>query len=135
MRQTITFLFFLLFVCSLHGQVETRGSDFYVTFGNNADATSDKVYLQLRIVAKQAVTGKITFTEGNRSIPFTIPENGVFNYTLSDADKAASYSLSTGTSNKSVRIQTDNNIPVTVYAFNTYAALADATNLLPVPTL
>ena len=135
MRQTITFLFFLLFASFLHAQVETRGSDFYVTFGNNANAPSSGVYLQLRIVAKQAVTGKITFTEDNRSVPFAIPDNGVFNYTLSDKDRAASYSLFTGTSKKSIRIQTDNDIPVTVYAFNTYAALADATNLLPVPTL
>ena len=91
MRQTITFLFFLLFASFLHAQVETRGSDFYVTFGNNANAPSSGVYLQLRIVAKQAVTGKITFTEDNRSVPFAIPDNGVFNYTLSDKDRAASY--------------------------------------------
>lgn len=135
MKRIITFFLFLIFACSLSAQVETRGSDFWVTFGNNANAPSSGVYLQLRIVAKQAVTGKITFTEDSKVVPFSISENGVFNYTLSDSERAASYSLQTGINSKSIRIQTDNDIPVTVYAFNTYQALADATNLLPVPTL
>ena len=135
MKRIITLFLLLVFVCSLGAQVETRGSDFWVTFGNNANAPSNGVYLQLRIVAKQAVTGRITFTENNKVVPFSISDNDAFNYTLTQEDRAASYSLETGISSKSIRIQTDNDIPVTVYAFNTYAALADATNLLPVPTL
>ena len=135
MKRIITLFLLLVFACSLGAQVETRGSDFWVTFGNNANAPSNGVYLQLRIVAKQAVTGRITFTENNKVVPFSISDNDVFNYTLTQEDRAASYSLETGISSKSIRIQTDNDIPVTVYAFNTYAALADATNLLPVPTL
>ena len=135
MKRIITLFLLLVFACSLGAQVETRGSDFWVTFGNNANAPSNSVYLQLRIVAKQAVTGRITFTENNKVVPFSISDNDAFNYTLTQEDRAASYSLGTGISSKSIRIQTDNDIPVTVYAFNTYAALADATNLLPVPTL
>ena len=135
MKRIITLFLLLVFACSLGAQVETRGSDFWVTFGNNANAPSNGVYLQLRIVAKQAVTGRITFTENNKVVPFSISDNDAFNYTLTQEDRAASYSLETGISSKSIRIQTDNDIPVTVYAFNTYAALADATNLLPVPTL
>ena len=135
MKRIITLFLLLVFACSLGAQVETRGSDFWVTFGNNANAPSNGVYLQLRIVAKQAVTGRITFTENNKVVPFSISDNDAFNYTLTQEDRAASYSLGTGISSKSIRIQTDNDIPVTVYAFNTYAALADATNLLPVPTL
>lgn len=135
MKRIFTFLISLVFSYPLCAQVETRGSDFWVTFGNNANAASSSVQLQLRIVAKQAATGTITFTETNQVVPFSVAANGVYNHELTATEKAAAYSTSTGTNNKSVRIQTDNNIPVTVYAFNTYQFLADATNLLPAPVL
>ena len=136
MKIKCLFIYFLLLAAyPIYAQVDTKGTDFWVSFGRSADVSLPDI-LQIRIVADQAATGTITFTEINgtgKVVPFSVAANSVYNYTLSIAGMTAAYLFSAGISSKTVRIQSD--VPVTAYAYNQYAALSDATNLLPVPVL
>ncbi len=123
----------LIFSFSLYAQVDTKGTDFWVAFGQNATRTSSEVSLQIRIVATEATTGTIQFTNIGTSVPFTVLAGGVYTYSLTSAEKAAAYNSSTGISNKTIHIQTEK--PVTVYALNDNSGTADATNVLPVTVL
>ena len=124
---------------SAQAQTNTKGTDFWVTFGLNwnLSAKDTALRLQIRIVADQAATGTIKFTESGRIINFSVPAGGVYTYKFTDDDKANSYSTTTTTSaaanKKSVRIQSS--APVSVYALNLCTWLADATNLLPISAI
>ena len=121
---------------SLYAQIDTRGTDFLLSFGANVTASPSAVTLQIRIVAEEAANCTITFndiTGAGRVVNINVAANTAETYTLSLAEKTASYTLTTETNNRSVRIQSD--VPVSAYALNTYAALADATNILPIPIL
>ncbi|MCL2400826.1 MAG: IgGFc-binding protein [Defluviitaleaceae bacterium] len=114
----------------LHAQVDTRGTDFWIAFGDNAASTS----MQIRIAgAGQAANGHIHFTALGTSVPFSVPAHGVFTYVLTEAQRGAVANMATGVSNRSVRITSS--VPVMVYALNQQSATTDATNVLPVPTL
>jgi len=130
-------LLFMIALCTpllLSAQVDTRGTDFWLAFGNNGNnAAPTSVDLQIRVVADQATTGTIHFTELGTSIPFSIPAGGVFTHVLNNDQKTAVYSRDAGTSSKTARIQTNN--PVTVFALNQLSLFTDATNVLPVQTL
>jgi len=131
---TFTTALFLLYNFSLYAQVDTRGTDFWVSFGNNGNnAASTAVDLQIRVVADQATTGTIYFTELSVAVPFSIPAGGVFTHVLNANQRDAVYGMNAGTSSKTARIQT--NHPVTVFALNQIFHFTDATNLLPVQTL
>ena len=137
MKRTFTvFIFTLFLLCgfSSQAQVDTRGTDFLVSFGMNATATTtSSVILQIRIVADEAATGTIYFSNIGVSVPFSVAAGSVYTHTLTQSERDAVYNFSTGVSNKTARIQSS--VPVTVYALNTFAALADATNVLPTPVL
>jgi len=133
-------LFAMFFLCnfSLHAQVDTKGRDFWVSFGQNAhalysEAGSLPLILQIRIVADEATTGTIRFTNTGEIVPFSIAAGSVFTHTLTEAQRNAAYNVTPGISNRTVRIQSS--IPVTVFALNAVFALADATNVLPTPVL
>ena len=137
MKRTFTvFIFTLFLLCgfSLQAQVDTRGTDFWVSFGMNATATTtSSVILQIRIVADEAATGTIYFSNTGVSVPFSVAAGSVYTHTLTQSERDAVYNFATGVSSKTARIQSS--VPVTVYALNTFAALADATTVLPTPVL
>jgi len=137
MKRTLFFtVIYLLSISLLHAQVDTKGTDFWVSFGQNAtEATiANSVILRIRIVTEAAATCSLQFTELGTSTTFSVPAGGVYTYDLTTIEKNAVYNAGgTKTSDKSVRIQS--NVPVTVYALNSFAALADVTNVLPIPVL
>ncbi|MDR0602968.1 MAG: hypothetical protein LBG80_01525, partial [Bacteroidales bacterium] len=101
--------------------------------GNNFGQGSSVVTLQVRIVSQKATTVKLTFKDINRDTTFNIPANSVYTYNLNTVEKAAVYLTATGTSNKSLRIQSTEEI--SVYALNQYINTTDATFILPVDVL
>jgi len=123
----------------LSAQVDSRGTDFWVTFGSNNGRSigtgNMQVNLQIRIVgAGQAATGHIHFTELGTSIPFSVTANGIFTHPLTVEEGNAVYNNHVhGTSNRSARITSS--APVIVYALNQSVATTDATNVLPTPVL
>jgi len=141
-------LLFTIALCTpllLNAQADTRGMDFWFTFGSNAGQPLfggwNDVSLQIRIVGSgQATTGNIHFTELGTSVPFSVTANGVFTYDLTYEEMEAVYNYwssggnpESSVSSRSVRITSS--APVMVYALNQAPATTDATNLLPVPVL
>jgi len=123
---------------SLSGQTDSRGTDFWLTFGSNLDrAIGDapgQVRLQIRIVGTgQAATATIWFTNLGTSRTFSVPANGVVTYQLTHAEAVAVYNLTMGVSNRSIRVTSTE--PVMLYALNQSNSTTDATNVLPVPVL
>ncbi|MCL2168376.1 MAG: IgGFc-binding protein, partial [Lentimicrobiaceae bacterium] len=132
-------------IYSLDAQT-TGGKDFWLTFGKNwLDGTGSgnpnisPVVPRIRIVSNDFLTeGDIVFTHlplssPDRVIHFVIPAKEVFEIALNDNQRDASYLTSEGLSDLSIKITCDN--PVSVYALNQCLKSADATNILPVPTL
>lgn len=143
-KYILVFIISLLWACNgqLFSQVSTEGTDFWISYGKNFGAdwyggiTSSFSTLQIRIVASQYTEGTITFTagtSGSNSETFSIPAGSVYTRDLSPAERLLVYSDVTGTSSKSVHVQT--NAPVSVYALNQSRANADATNILPTDRL
>jgi len=97
--------------------VDTRGTDFWLTFGENSIVTINEVDLQIRIVASsQDATGTIYFTALSTSVPFSVSAGGVFTHSLTNAEKIAVYNTTAGISNRSAHITSST--PVMVYALN-----------------
>ena len=134
------FIFFtaLFLLCNflLHAQVDTRGTDFWLTFGqiSNRPDTDIDVNLQIRIAGcDQAATGKIYFTNINDSVSFNINPGQVFTHNLTLSQKTAVYNTTTGTSNRSIHIVSSE--PVTAFALSQATLSTDATNILPITAL
>ena len=129
--------FCLLFsaFCNIHAQLDTRGREFWLTFGKNSDNSASKVDLQIRIVsgAQPVTTGTIEFTQLGTSISFSITAYKVYTCTLSNAEKQAVYNETMGINNHSVRITAS--APVSVYALNQAYVTTDATTVFPVTVL
>ena len=136
----IIFIAVLPLLCSLslNAQVDTRGTDFWLTFGKNAKVFSSEVDLQIRVVsgAQSTITVNMYFTglTGTAaSVSFSVSAGQVYTYPLNDVQKKAVYNETTGTSNKSIHITTS--APVSVYALNQLIYTTDATNVLPISAL
>ncbi|MDR2145132.1 MAG: IgGFc-binding protein, partial [Tannerella sp.] len=140
----ITTTLCLLYGNASYAQIDTRGTDFWLSFGDNAaifgPAALDNLHLQIRLVADAPATGTITFTESGEVVPFSVGASSVTTFPLTPAQRTAAYQSYNGaanpppvTSNKSVRVQSD--VPISVYALNQYQALAEATGIYPAPTL
>ena len=124
---------FLQMFCNLsvHAQIDTKGTDFWVTFGRNLGTQTE---YQIRIVGgEQSATGNIYFTSLNSSVPFFVAAGQVFTYSLNASEKSAAANTSAGTRNSSVHITSS--APVTAYALNQQQASTDATNILPITAL
>ncbi|MDR0830438.1 MAG: IgGFc-binding protein [Prevotellaceae bacterium] len=122
--------------------IDTKGTEFWVTFGRNSGNAVGDVLLLLRIVAGDAAAN-ITLTINGNVLPSTIPvaANSIVTINLADIPngignrKSDVYIYAAGAAGsdkvqKSMRITSTN--PVSVYAFNTGNATSDATILLPV---
>ena len=129
------FVAILLCNFSLHAQVDTRGTDFWLTFGQNVNIINNGGYsLQIRIVGgDEATTGTIYFTNLGTKVPFSVAEKQAYTHSLTNAEKSAVYNTAQGANNLSVHITTT--APVMVYALNQADATTDATNVLPVTAL
>jgi len=127
----------LLCTFSLHAQMDTHGTDFWLTFGRNYVRTINDVDLQIRIAgSNQPATGTITFTNltgADRVVDFSVHAYQTHTYNLTHAQKAAVYNITTGVNNHSVHIVSDHGI--SVFALNQTISSADATNILPVQVL
>ena len=131
MKYRFLFFIFLLFHFSLQAQVDTKGMDFWLTFGRNSSTVFGTVSLQIRIVGgDQPATGDIYFTSLGTSVTFSIAAGQIFTHDLSSTEFAAAMNTVAGTTNYSVRITSS--APVTAYALNQQSATTDATNILPV---
>ena len=133
-RVKIITVLLLLHAFSVHAQIDTKGTDFWLTFGCIVNATYSQVNLQIRIVGgDQAATGVIYFTQLNTTQTFSIAAGQVYTYNLTNAEQQAVYNTTAGTSNRSVHITSS--APITAYALNQMFRSADATNILPVTAL
>ena len=135
----ITLITALFLPCSfsLNAQVDTKGTDFWLAFGQNRQYSatgSDPVSLQIRIVgSEQAATGVIHFTSNNTNVNFTVGAGEVYAYELNNTQKQNAYITGSGYSKLSIHITTS--APVSVYALNQAYVSTDATNILPVTAL
>jgi len=131
----LSLLFMLSFASMpMLAQTSMQGTDFWLSFGNNLGSTSASITLQVRVVPSAATTVTITFTANTAlNVTTTIAAGSIYTLNLSTDQKAAVYSNTTGTTSKSMRIQTS--APVSVYALNQASATTDATNVLPVTNL
>ncbi|MDR1645346.1 MAG: IgGFc-binding protein [Tannerellaceae bacterium] len=127
-------LTFLSFAQAARAQVSTQGTDFYVAFGQNLNTASAGLTLTIRIVATQDADVTLTFNANSSTISNIHLNAGEVRTIVLDATQRANvYSNSTGTNSNSLRVQSTS--PVSVYALNDVRGSADATNVLPVPTL
>ena len=151
-RSGVIFLIIFPFLCSfsLYAQ-DMTGTNFWLTFGQNADYSHRGVDLQVRIVAQNFdVKGTLYFTNLGTFVPFSVAAGQLYTYSLTPSEREASYQDVTDydlltlhsfaiTNNRSIRIMTD--APISVYAFNngvggstgvgSGGASCDATNVLP----
>lgn len=136
----VSVLLFLFTHIGLSAQEHTTlGTDFWVSFGRIADFGFDErdypmsnYVPQIRVAATRATTVTITFTETGVSEQVILSAGESFTRSL-DAEKEQVYSKKTGTSSKSVHIESP--YPISVYALNQADATTDASNILPVVSL
>jgi gliding motility-associated-like protein len=125
------FVIVLLLFCSYaYGQATTQGKDFWISFGSNFGYPSDSLYFQVRIVATYSTNVRLTFTETGDTETISLAAGSVYTRDLSATEKEAVYADWIGVSQKSLHIESDEN--VAVYAINLRRASTDATGILPV---
>ena len=128
-----TILLLLLFSNNAFSQgvPTTAGKEFWLSFGNNYNLSTSVVALQVRIVASKATEVRLSFTNNaTLNETFQLAAGQVYTHPLSTQQEDALYSNSTGTTNRSLYITSDED--VSVYAINLYQNSTDATNVLPV---
>jgi gliding motility-associated-like protein len=129
-KNYISVIVLLLFCCHAYGQSTTQGKDFWISFGSNNANSADKISLQVRIVATNASKVKLTFTETGYTETISLAAGNVYTRNLSTTEKESVYLNGSGVSQKSLHVESDEN--VAVYAINLNEATTDATCILPV---
>ena len=129
---------FLLIACnlSLYAQTtDTRGTDFWLTFGCNYGLGYMKPALQIRIVGgKKDAKVTLHYTALGSSEEFTVAAHSVYSYGVEFPDvKKVVYNEKTGISKFSIHITSS--ALVSVYAINMTENTTDATNVLPLKAL
>jgi hypothetical protein len=123
-----------------HAQ-NTSGTEFWVTFGSNANPYYIPEFLNIYIriaSGSQATSGTIYFTSINESVPFSVGAYQVFTHQLTYAQIQASYNEINVTNNfliTNYSILISSEYPVSVYAMNHKPGSMDATNVLPITAL
>ena len=132
-NRVIFLIILLLFVNSSIKTQTTAGKEFWFTFAQNANYNkSDE--LQIRIVGgDQPASVSIYFTNIGNSVNFNVPAKQVVTHILTDLQQQATINYTSGISNLSIHITTDE--PVMVYAMNHRETSTDVTNVLPVKVL
>ncbi|MDR2125853.1 MAG: gliding motility-associated C-terminal domain-containing protein [Prevotellaceae bacterium] len=108
----------------------TQGTDFWLSFGRNRDISYTVVNLQVRIVTGDAATVTFTYTESGTTNTVNIAAGSVYTHAFLSSERSRVYSFYTGTTSKSLHIESD--VPVSVYTLNQKEYTADATNILPI---
>ncbi|MDR1985276.1 MAG: IgGFc-binding protein, partial [Prevotellaceae bacterium] len=112
----------------------TQGTDFWLSFGRNRNNSYNSVNLQVRVVTGNADANvTFTYTESGMVNTVNILAGSVYTHALTNTEKNRVYSFNTGTSSKSLHIESD--VPVSVYALNQVEMTTDATNVLPITSL
>ena len=125
----------LMSVSSIKAQ-DTKGTDFWLTFGQNSIRTYAQVDLQIRIVGYDVETnGTLYFTNLPNSIDFHVFPREVKTINLSPLQKQAVYNESVTTTKSNLSLHITSGAPVVVYALNQYSTTTDATNVLPTSSL
>ena len=125
----------LLSVSSVRAQ-DTKGTDFWITFGRNASRTYEQVDLQIRVVGGDEAGyfyvyyNALGYIEG-----FSIGAGEVKTVNLTSTQKQAAYNDYTTTmiTNRSIHITST--VSVVVYVLNQALTCTDATNVLPTLSL
>ncbi|MDR1594314.1 MAG: gliding motility-associated C-terminal domain-containing protein [Prevotellaceae bacterium] len=129
-KKYVFVILLLIFYGHIYGQLTTQGTDFWVSFGNNATEPYNAIHLQVRVVATKAANVKFTFTETGKTETISLTAGSVYTRDLLTAEKKAVYADATGVSKKSLHIESDENI--SVFAINLLKYSTDATCILPV---
>jgi hypothetical protein len=137
MKQKLKKLILLLIIAltttsNLFAQTSTQGTDFWLTFGQNLQYSSDVANLSVRIATNKNVTVNFEFT-ANSSVntSVSVPAGTLYTHELTADQKAAVYNTATdGTTNNSLHVISSDTVGV--YILNQYLATTDATNVLPV---
>jgi hypothetical protein len=114
----------------------TGGTDFWLTFGKNADNTFNMVNLQIRIVGgDQAGDFSVAYNALGYTESFPIAASEIKTLILTPELKQAVYNDYTTTTVTDFSIHITSTVPVVVYALNKAQASTDASNILPVTAL
>ncbi|MDR1338913.1 MAG: hypothetical protein LBK58_02490 [Prevotellaceae bacterium] len=116
----------------------TSGTDFWLAFGQNLYVSTDKVELRIQIVSNSTRQAKVklTFTDKpSYRKEITVPAGKIETIELEENEMKLVYSegKSKKVSKKSLHITSDQ--PVSIYAFNQYSLMLEASNVLPTNTL
>ena len=121
---------------SLLAQVNfgSRGTDFWVTCGKNTNYEANAIQFQIRIVACEE-DANVHFSFTNYPLPtdLFVRAGQAHTHTFSASERLAVYNTGTGVSDLSLHVTSDK--PIVVYVFNGGEFTADATNILPTPSL
>ncbi len=127
----------LLLLCSVvsvknaFAQSDTRGTDFWVCFPQNAkNEFNTGLNFKLYITADQAATGKVILPRNRHSIPFSINPGEVIGI---DIDTSLEIITSGKIEEKSIHVQSDH--PVTVYGLSNRKASTDTYVAFPTNVL
>lgn len=123
----------MLFACLSQAQVTTEGTEFWLGFMQNNDVSAPSS-LEIFITSKTTAEVEIFLYQDNttRSITVTpgVTHQEVINFDVSNPYAAT---LSGNIERKAIRILSD--VDISVYAFNNRQRSADATVILPAPSL
>jgi gliding motility-associated-like protein len=133
MRHFIYIFISLFYFATLNAQHTTQGRDFWVSFGNNVESSSVNLTFQIRIVTLKPAKVTFTFTNLGTSTPVDLVANSVYTRDLSEIERLAVYSDTDGKTNKSLHIESDEDI--SIYAINLIERSTDATAVLPLKSL
>ncbi|MDR0385764.1 MAG: gliding motility-associated C-terminal domain-containing protein [Prevotellaceae bacterium] len=127
-------IFILILCCeTVKAQHTTQGRDFWVSFGDNVSDNFFSLTFQIRVVTVKATSVTFTFTNLGISSSVSLEAGTVYTRNLSQIEKLSVYSNLTEKSDKSLHIESDEDI--SVYAINLAERSTDATAVLPVKSL
>jgi gliding motility-associated-like protein len=133
MKRYVYIMIFAFCGGSLTAQHTTQGRDFWISFGDNGESFYSTLTFQVRIVTKKTTKVTFGFTNLGTSSAVTLDAGSVYTYNLSDEEKQAVYSNTDGITDKSLHVESDEDI--SVYAINLAERSTDATAILPVQSL
>ena len=126
-----TFFLLLAFMVALNSFAQSgQGRNFYVAFARDNEKPVNEVELKLRVVTTVATTVTLSFTSNsNLNHNLTIPAGTVYDYTLTPAEKSASYTTGLMANTKTIKVTAS--APIVLYASNCSYKSVDITRILP----
>ena len=135
MKRLITVFFLFLFsFCSLNAQVSTEGKDFWLAFMENADNATPSS-LEIFITSNEVASGTIHILQTGQMVEFTVNPGVTFQHVVSNEMFNSFAPTGSGLNPTKKGIHVTSDVDVSVFAFNRRLRSADATVVLPTPTL